>query len=309
MSKSKQADNINKENKDVVSKANKVKKTIEYISTTIISIVFILVIIVCLGIIIQIFSGKKPSFFGYRLYYVLTDSMEPELKVGDVVLSKLTETEEERMKLEVGDIVTFHSTQLQGQAVTHRVYKAPYQKNNQWYIETKGDNAPAVDKPVLLDNVEAKFVKKSNFFGGLYKAFTSAAGAIFLLIIPFALLLASLIIRLIHHIKKPTKKIVVTEEYKEKVIEEYLSQKANDSDYKQSVIDEYLKNKEKSKDDVSLLASSDIKETDKKDDVFLLTSSDIKEIDKKDDVLTSESSDIKEIDKKEKIETKDDIEK
>lgn len=226
------------ENTDIKSKVAKTKKVVEQIATAVIAVVFIFVIIVCLGLIVQIFSGKKPSFFGYRFYYILTDSMEPEYLVGDVILSKLTETEEERMKLKVGDVVTFHSTSLQGQVITHRVHTAPYEKDGKWYIETKGDNSPAVDKPVLLNNVEAVLVAKSKGLSLIYKAFTSGAGAIFLLVIPFALLLVSLVIRLIHQIKKPAKK-VVTEEYKQKVIEEYLNK---DEEYKQKVIDEYLKN-------------------------------------------------------------------
>ena len=56
------------------------------------------------------------NMFGYKAYVIKTNSMEPTIKVNDVVINKKVEQEE----LNVGDVITFLND---GEVITHRITK------------------------------------------------------------------------------------------------------------------------------------------------------------------------------------------
>ena len=68
--------------KETVKKTFKIIKGI--INTFIVFIIFAFVLMVCL----QRFSGNKISFLNYRMFTVVTGSMEPKYKIGDVLIAK-----------------------------------------------------------------------------------------------------------------------------------------------------------------------------------------------------------------------------
>lgn len=59
-----------------------------------------------------VFKQSYPSFFGYSHAIVLTGSMEPTIKAGDLIIFK------KQAEYSVGDIITFG---LRGTCVTHRI--------------------------------------------------------------------------------------------------------------------------------------------------------------------------------------------
>lgn len=106
-------------------------------------------LVICILIIIIIFnlcSIFNISLFHYRLFKVATGSMEPYLKVGEVILIK------DNAKYKKGDIVTY---KYKGSYVTHRVVTM-----NKNYIVTKGDANNTVDEAVKKKDVVGKMVLK-----------------------------------------------------------------------------------------------------------------------------------------------------
>ena len=80
---------------------------------------------------------------------VLTGSMEPNYKVGDIVIVKKTDTDELKNK----DVITFYSSDpdMEGQIVTHRIIDIT-EENGQRLFETKGDNNKIADIEKVEEN-------------------------------------------------------------------------------------------------------------------------------------------------------------
>lgn len=93
-----------------------------------------------------------PKLFGYQIYNVLTQSMEPAMPVGSAIYVKRCDPQ----ALEQGEIITFRLSQATGLVETHRVVENDAQARQ---LITKGDaNAlPDVD-PVSYERVVGKVV-------------------------------------------------------------------------------------------------------------------------------------------------------
>lgn len=128
-------------------------------------------------------SGVTPSVFGYTIQRVTSGSMEPELMVGDVILSKNVD---DVSTLAVGDIITFDGgAQFGDKNVTHRVVVAPKEEDGVVKLQTKGDANDIADNPIEARQVQSKMQSKLGFLKTIYDLFLSPWG----LIIFIALLL------------------------------------------------------------------------------------------------------------------------
>ena len=87
-----------------------------------------------------------PSFFGYQTLIVLTDSMEPAIKVDEAIIIKKTDPSKIKASTSIeaydGDVITFFRRQ-DGLIVTHRVIEVLPQENGQYHFKTLGDNLNA----------------------------------------------------------------------------------------------------------------------------------------------------------------------
>ncbi|MBQ9680418.1 MAG: signal peptidase I [Ruminococcus sp.] len=156
-----------------------VRKVFSVLSTILLVAVIILVIV----IFIMRLTGHVPSVFGFTIYRVQTDSMEPTLLVGDVIIDKKVAPED----IKKGDIVTYDSLSgdLAGQTITHRVVTDPESRNGTYYYQTQGDKVGAELDPVIsYDQIEGKFIRKIPWLNTLYSFFLSPYGLVtFILII------------------------------------------------------------------------------------------------------------------------------
>lgn len=178
-------------------KRDKIKKIFKW-TTEIIAVVLVVFLIgAVISVFVQKAQGKEPSIFGLRIYYIVTDSMEPNIKVGDIILCKNFDGDE--AGLSNGDVVTFieDSGPLKGQPITHRIAKAPYEENGQWYIVTKGDNAASEDAPTPLSDVVAVYSHKMPVLTFIYMLISNIFGFIFIIVLPLLALLVLQIIRLV----------------------------------------------------------------------------------------------------------------
>ena len=98
-------------------------------------IIDIILIILAYNIILVAISNinteKGMSLFGCEAYIIKTNSMEPSIKNGDVVITKKVPEE----KIQVGEIITFKQD---ADIITHRISRIE-EENGKKYI-TKGDN-------------------------------------------------------------------------------------------------------------------------------------------------------------------------
>lgn len=126
----------------------------------IIYIIIIPILIINFTLIIKSFitPDKIPDFLGYKNFIIVSQSMEPNIKVGDAVcIKKVNENE-----LKINDIISFHD----GNDInTHRITNIT-QGNGVTLYTTKGDNNKREDKnKITFKEIEGKYIFKISKFG------------------------------------------------------------------------------------------------------------------------------------------------
>jgi signal peptidase len=213
---------------------SKAKNIYKKVSTIIVGVVMLLSIIAFLSSMIQLAGGKKPSLFGYGFYYIVTDSMSPELEVNDVILSEVIDADEARTRLKVGDVVTFEAEYgiQKGMTITHKVVQTAYfdEEYGREVIRTRGVKAGATDDPpVPLENVQAVMVTEIAAIGAIYRFIMSGIGLVLLIVLPMAVIALTLVFKLVRQIKKaktPETPSKHAAEIAKAAVEEYIAKKA-----------------------------------------------------------------------------------
>ena len=111
----------------------------------------ILQCIIILWIVFNIFSAMNKSFLGFRIYRVESGSMEPTLKVNDLIIVKTMRD------YNIGDIVTFKD---EGQYITHRIVE----KDNDM-ITTKGDSNNTKDPTINKNQIVGRVIYQCKVLG------------------------------------------------------------------------------------------------------------------------------------------------
>ena len=164
------------------------KSVLKKIANVLLTVVIILLAVVIAFTIFVRITGNTPTLFGYSILRVSTGSMEPELMVGDVILTKEVD---DVNSLVVGDVITYKGTigEYADMLITHQIVKAPYEENGTTYVVTKGIANEIEDKPVPVDRITSKLVCKIPFLDAIYSFFLTPWGllsAVALIILAFA---------------------------------------------------------------------------------------------------------------------------
>ena len=167
-----------RELKEIINTRNKFKTAFKYVLTP------ILLVIVLLNLYIIFQKLTHPNqvvkIFGYRTYIVSSGSMEPYLKVGDIILVDKVDSAQE---IKVDDIITF--TQGDGKDITHRVIEIKDVNDNRSFV-TKGDNNNDIDpNEVKFENIRGKYSSKISGIGKFILSVKTSFGAIIFVIIIF----------------------------------------------------------------------------------------------------------------------------
>ena len=226
-------------------------KNVAKIISRIVDIVIWVFVIFAVVITALVFSMQSnadgiPSVFGKSLITIISDSMKPEFKTGDlIILNKLNP--EDLANLEEGDIITFHSSQdlngdgYTGDIETHRIIKKQVDGNNTYYT-TQGDNremSQFPDPPIRSTEVIGVFSgTKLPGVGGFIGFLSSSTGFFFFIVLPMILFflygLINFIVVLLKTREKPAPvaaPAVDEEEIKRRAIEEYIkSQQAQNNE-------------------------------------------------------------------------------
>ena len=96
-------------------------------------VIFVLFVsMVCL----QRFSNNRISMFNFRLFTVISGSMEPKYKIGDVLVAVETKPED----VKVGDVISYlgNKGSFADKVITHQVIKIEKSKDGKLEVHYKG---------------------------------------------------------------------------------------------------------------------------------------------------------------------------
>ena len=120
---------------------NKKPKKIDFVM---LFLTIILLILIYFSGQLKLFGKRYINFAGYTIFQVVTGSMEPVIKIDDIVIVKITKDVKE------DDIITYKADD---NFITHRIIKI----NNDSII-TKGDANNTEDTPISEDAIVGKVV-------------------------------------------------------------------------------------------------------------------------------------------------------
>ena len=152
-------------------------------------ILFLAAVVVFISTMRARSENRTPTFFGYSFSIVVTGSMEPEIRVGELLVVKPVGMDE----IEVGQDIVFVSLsgEIAGERVVHRVVEKDTDSEG-LYFRTEGINNHGVtdtDK-VRAENFVGAAAGHSMFWGKILGFFTHAETMLWLLVllivIPFA---------------------------------------------------------------------------------------------------------------------------
>lgn len=161
-------------------------KFIKFLLKFIKVIVWIFVLLVIFVILVQRIFDNRVSIGSYRMFTVVTGSMEPVYNVGDVVISK----EVEPSTINKGDDVVYlgEKNDFKDKIVTHRVIKIE-KKDNEYYFTTKGIANDYSDPVISSDQIYGKVVYKPVVLSFLSGILNTKLGFYLLIFVPVAFLI------------------------------------------------------------------------------------------------------------------------
>ena len=138
----------------------KIIKTILNIFVAIFIILFLLVVA------LQRFSNNKISFLSFRMFTVVSGSMDPKYKIGDVLIAK----EIDPSKIKIGDAISYLGKQgtLAGKVVTHEVINIEQDEDGKYIFHTQGIANDAPDPIVYESQVYGKIIYKCIILSFIY---------------------------------------------------------------------------------------------------------------------------------------------
>jgi len=118
----------------------------------------ILIVNVILIIEAKVKPDEIPGIFGVTPLAVVTDSMDPAIEAGDLILTEKVPAEE----LKVGDIIAYLSPPLGAKAVvTHRITAITRSEEGSLLFTTRGDaNSEDDSRPVSAENLVGRFRRR-----------------------------------------------------------------------------------------------------------------------------------------------------
>lgn len=156
---------------------------------TVLCIILIPILLINLTLIAKSYINKDevPSIGGTLPLIVLTDSMYPVIRSGDLIICRTAEPEE----IAVGDVIAFFDPAGNGSSiVTHRVVEV-LTEDGEVLFRTRGDNNNTEDKlPVSGGDLVGVYQSRIAGAGHIAMFMQSTAGLIVCVVLPIVLLVA-----------------------------------------------------------------------------------------------------------------------
>ncbi len=163
------------------------------ITMNILKVIFFLILVAfILMVVLQRVSDNRISFFNFRMFTVISGSMQPQYKIGDVLIAQEIAPEE----LVVGDTVSYIGKygDLADKVITHKIIEID-QENGEYVFTTKGIANVAEDPPVQESQLLGKVVYKSILLSSIYGIISTDIGFFLFIIIPILIIVAYEIIK------------------------------------------------------------------------------------------------------------------
>ena len=166
---------------DNKSKGN-AKKIIKIILIILYQILVIIAFILMAVIILQRVSNSNQSIGGYRIFRVVTGSMEPEYGIGEVVISKEVNPKD----IKVGDDIVYLGKigEYAGKIIMHNVVGINTDENGNLIFHARGLQSNSAEDPnIQADQIYGVVKFKSNILTVLYNLATNIYTVFFIIII------------------------------------------------------------------------------------------------------------------------------
>lgn len=166
--------------KEMITKKNEKIRRRKLLFKIILTPIVISILLICVYTAYQKFILKKQDieFLGYKMYIVLTGSMEPTIKPNDLIVIKAVDKE----SINEGDIITF-TAKGKVATVTHRVVEV-VEKDGNTYYKTKGDNNNTEDEELIdYDKIQGKYLFKISKVGVIITKSLTGTGLIVVFLI------------------------------------------------------------------------------------------------------------------------------
>lgn len=174
-------------------KSSALHKTLTVIGT-VLCVILIPILIINLTLIVKSYTNKDtvPSVGGYFPLIVLTDSMYPEIKSGDLIFCQEVEAE----NVQQGDVISFFDPAGNGTAiVTHRVAEV-INEDGTLMFRTRGDNNNTDDKVLVgAQDIVGTYLGRVPAAGSVALFMQTTTGLIVCVVLPIILLVGYDILR------------------------------------------------------------------------------------------------------------------
>ena len=177
------------------------KGVIKFIANIISWTVLVLLVIIALFLAYYTINNRIAAKKGINadpfisLYTIVSGSMEPNIKVYDVVVDKRVDSPTE---IKPGDVITFTSTATltKGVVITHRVVDV-IEEDGKYYYKTKGDNNLSPDSaPAEYDFIIGKVIFRIPALGKVQSFIGTQAGWLLVIVIPALFVIISDILKI-----------------------------------------------------------------------------------------------------------------
>lgn len=127
-------------------------------------------VIVLLLIIFQKVTDNKLSIGNIYIFQVVSESMLPDYKVGDIIVTKKDTPD----NLNIGDDVTYEGEKgdFAKRIITHRIVDRRVEDNT-YYYTTKGTSNPIEDPEITYDRIIGKVVYHTILFSFVGRLMTN----------------------------------------------------------------------------------------------------------------------------------------
>ena len=165
------------------------KKVFKIIKNIVNFIIVLLVMSFVLIVCLQRFTNNKISFFDYRIFTVVTGSMEPKYNIGGILIAK----EKKPSEIKVGDAISYLATrdEIKGNVVTHEVVNITKDEDGRYLFHSKG-LANLIEDPVVYeDQLYGVVIYKTKVLSFVKKIVSTDIGMILFVIIPILYIIIS----------------------------------------------------------------------------------------------------------------------
>ena len=161
---------------------------------TVLCIILIPILLINITLIAKSYINKDevPSIGGTFPLIVLTDSMYPDIKSGDLIICNTAEAED----VKVNDVISFFDPAGNGTSiVTHRVIEI-VEEDGEILFRTRGDNNNTEDKELVpAENLVGVYKMRIAGAGHIAMFMQSTAGLIVCVVLPIILLVGYDLVR------------------------------------------------------------------------------------------------------------------